>query len=457
MDTEGKPLAVYDALGRRVMEFCLREPLGGGVGFRYVLGYDIAGNEIYHNGMDGGERRMLNNVAGKSMRIWDARGFTFRMRYDPLRRPTHRFVDRGGLGEVLLERSVYGEKHPDGGRNLKGKLFRLYDGAGVAGNERYDFKGNLRESLRQFARINPATQPVPFYETSPDWSAITNIAESPSLNVGALEAAAAPLLIAADRYTASSAFDALNRPIQTVTPHAATGRPSVIQPTYNEANLLERINVWIRQVASPVALLNPATADIPAVTGIEYNARGQRTNIAFGNGAVTTHDYDPEMFRLTALTTTRPNTFPSNARTVQALSYQYDPVGNITRLRDNADIQNVVYFRNQRVEPSADYTYDPIYRLKTATGREHLGQTGGALNAPIQVTHDDGSRTHSGPNISLLSPGDGQAMGNYTEQYDYDPTGNLMTMIHQVASGSWRRGYSYTEPARSVRRRPTIG
>ena len=37
--------------------------------------------------------------------------------------------------------------------------------------------------------------------------------------------------------------------------------------------------------------------------------------------------------------------------------------------------QNVVFFRNQRVEPSADYTYDAIYRLIAATGREHLGQT----------------------------------------------------------------------------------
>lgn len=446
LDAESKPLAIFDALGRRVMEFCLREPLGGG-GFRYVAGYDIAGNPLYSNGMDGGARRMLNNVVGKPLRTWDARGATFRMRYDALQRPTHRFVLNAGLNEVLLERSVYGEKHPEADRNLKSRLYRHYDGAGVTSNERYDFKGNIQESARQFARLDPATQPAAFYDTTPDWSPIIEINDAPALDLITLNNLTATLLVAADRFTAFSRFDAINRPVQMVTPHTAAGLPSVIQPTYNEANLLERVDVWVRQVASPSALLDPATADIHAIADTDYNARGQRTSIALGNGVVTTYDYDPETFRLTTIVTTRPNTFAANARTVQELAYQYDAVGNITRLRDSADIQNVVYFSNQRVEPSADYTYDPIYRLKIAKGREHLGQTVGVLNAPVHVTQDDSPRTHSGPNTRLLNPGDGNAMGNYTEQYAYDPVGNLLQMMHQVISGSWTRRYSYAEPS----------
>ena len=103
--------------------------------------------------------------------------------------------------------------------------------------------------------------------------------------------------------------------------------------------------------------------------------------MAFGNGTTTVYDYDPLTFRLTHLTSTRPASFAANAQIVQELAYFYDPVGNITRIRDDADTQNVVYFNNQRVEPSADYTYDPLYRLIARHGREHLGQTGGALNA----------------------------------------------------------------------------
>ncbi|HEY0377590.1 MAG TPA: SpvB/TcaC N-terminal domain-containing protein [Pyrinomonadaceae bacterium] len=447
MDAENKPLCIFDATGRRAVEFCLREPSGGG-GFRYVAGYDVAGNPLYRNGMDGGERRTLNNVAGHPLRSWDARGSAFEMRYDALRRPTHRFVERAGSAKILLERSVYGERHPDATRNLKGKLFRHYDGAGVAGNERYDFKGNLLEATRQLARLTPATVVATTYDTAPDWTPIADLDDSPALDLAALNNLTAPLVAAADSFTTSTRFDALNRPLQVVTPHAAAGRPSVIQTSYNEAGLLERVDVWVRQAAAPSSLLDPASADIPAVRSIDYNARGQRTSITLGNRAATSYEYDPETFRLSALTTTRPDTFAADARTVQALAYHYDAVGNVTRLRDSADIQNVVYFSNRRVEPSADYTYDPAYRLTAATGREHLGQTGGALNASAQATHDDGPRTHSGPNTRLLNPGDGNAMGNYTEQYAYDPAGNLLQMIHQVASGGWTRRYSYAEPSR---------
>ncbi|HBB87907.1 MAG TPA: hypothetical protein DC047_09850 [Blastocatellia bacterium] len=439
-DTEGKPLTVINALDRHAVEFCLREPLGTGGGFRYVAGYDLTGQALYHNGMDGGERRMLNNVHGQALRAWDGRGFSFRMRYDALKRLTHRFVARPSFGEILVERVVYGEKHPDAARNLKGKQFRHYDGAGLATNERYDFKGNLLESTLQLAQFVPAAEPGSFYDTTPDWSVITDIADSPAINVGALDAATASLLTI-ESFSSSSRFDAMSRPIQVTTPHTAAGRPSVIQTSYNEANLLERIDLWIRRATAPGALLDPTTADIHPVTGIDYNERGQRLGIAFGNGVVVTSSYDPATLRLKTLTTLRPNTFAAAERTVQALAYTYDPVGNITGLRDSADIQNAVFFRNQRVEPSADYTYDPIYRLKSASGREHLGQTGINLNPARQVTNDDAFRSFSD------ARGDGRAMGNYTEEYTYDWVGNLLTMVHQVASGGWTRRYAYAEPS----------
>ena len=127
---------------------------------------------------------------------------------------------------------------------------------------------------------------------------------------------------------------------------------------------------------------------------------------------------------------------------MQALSYYYDPVGNVTGIRDDADTQNAIFFRNQRVEPSASYTYDAIYQLLVATGREHLGQTSGALAPPAQVTHDDSPRT------GLPQPGDGTAMATYTENYGYDAAGNLTSVGHVVTPGSWTRRYACTEPSR---------
>ena len=96
----------------------------------YVAGYDLTGAGLYRNTMDGGERRTLNNVAGNLIRSWDSRGHVFRIRYDRLQRPTHRYVSSGGDPEILVERSVYGEGQPE--RNLCVRLSRQYDSAGVA-------------------------------------------------------------------------------------------------------------------------------------------------------------------------------------------------------------------------------------------------------------------------------------------------------------------------------------
>src|SRR5262245_66399608 len=61
---------------------------------------------------------------------------------------------------------------------------------------------------------------------------------------------------------------------------------------------------------------------------------------------------------------------------VQNLHYTFDAVGNITHIRDDA--QQTIFFRNKRVEPTAEFTHDAVYRLIEATGREHLGQIGPA-------------------------------------------------------------------------------
>jgi RHS repeat-associated protein len=438
MDTESKPLAVIDALGRRVTEYCVREPLAGG-GFRYVGGYDLLGEPIYHNNLDNGERRLLPDVAGRPIRSWDARGAAFRLEHDALHRLTHRYVTRGAAAEILLERYIFGDRHPDAARNLKGHLFRQYDGAGMSSHERYDFKGNLLDATRQLPVRAAAGEPQ-------DWSALANLG-APNLDVAALDAAANPALDAAQRYVSHSQYDAMNRPVQMLLPHDPAKPVAVVQTTYNEALLLETVHAWLRRAAAPNGLLDVATADVNVVTGVDYNEHGQRITVNRAGGVVTTQTFDEQTRRLTSLVTTRPNP-DADARVVQALRYTYDPHGNITRLRDDADLHNVVFFQNRRVEPSSDYTYDAIYRIVAATGREHLGQTGGVLNPPQQVTSDDGPRSHTNAGARLLNPGDGQAMATYTEAYEYDPVGNLKTLTHRVGNAGWTRHYAYDAPGR---------
>ncbi|WP_221633180.1 SpvB/TcaC N-terminal domain-containing protein [Microcystis aeruginosa] len=410
LDIEGNQRSVTDALGRKVM----------------VYDYDLLGHQIRQRSMDAGDRWMLNNVAGNLIGKWDSLDRLFSTRYDALQRPTHVFVQVGTTDPRLLERLVYGESHPDANRNLRGQMYQHYDGAGVATNERYDFKGNLLQSSRRFAQN---------YKELADWIGLRDLTD-----LGAIATTATPQL-ESEQFTAFTRYDALNRPIALTTPHHSGIRPNIIQPGYNEANLLEKVDVWLRQTTVPTGLLNPVTANLHAVTNIDYNEKGQRKLIEYGNQVITRYDYDEKTFRLTRLLTIRPQFIETENQSVQDLRYTFDPVGNITHIYDHADIQNIIYFRNQRVEPSARYEYDPLYRLLKATGREHLGQTGGVLNPPRQTDHDDGFR------MNLPHPGDGNAMGNYAEQYDYDEVGNILRMIHQAASGGWTRRYAYNEPS----------
>jgi RHS repeat-associated protein len=206
---------------------------------------------------------------------------------------------------------------------------------------------------------------------------------------------------------------------------------SVFQPVYNEANLLEAVRVNVRGAVAPT----------PFVTNIDYNAKGQRILIEYGNQTATSYGYDPLTFRLVHLTTTRAG-FPANQQTAQDLFYTFDPAGNITHIQDDADLQNVVYFKNQRVEPSGDYTYDAIYRLVQARGREQLGLNGGGPLAPTPASYNDF------PRAGLLQRGDGKAVGTYVETYQYDQVANFLQFIHQGANPAnpgWTRAFTYGE------------
>jgi len=122
---------------------------------------------------------------------------------------------------------------------------------------------------------------------------------------------------------------------------------------------------------------------------------------------------------------------------LQSLHYAYDPVGNHTSIRDGA--QQTIFFRNRRVTPDSDYTYDAVGRLIEATGREHLGRVGGV---PLPHSYNDGSH------VGASQPTDGNAMGRYVERYVYDMVGNLQTMRHHgtdPAVAGWTRGYTYDE------------
>jgi RHS repeat-associated protein len=390
LDIEGNQREVIDARERIVMRY----------------DYDMLSNRIHRASMESGARCMLKDIAGKSIYSWDSRGHRFHTIYDALRRPIEVYLRLDNGPELLTDRTVNGEtqQNPEA-RNLRGKAYQSFDNAGVVTNSLYDFKANLLQISRQLT-ID--------YKNTPDWS--TQVALETQI------------------YTSSTTYDALNRPVELTSPDN-----SVIRPTYNEANLLERLEGTLRGSAKVTTF----------ISNIDYNAKGQRTLIEYGNGAHTRYDYDPETFRLTHLLTLRGAVFPDGCPKphksdcgVQNLFYTYDPMGNITHIRDDA--QQVVYFRNRIVEPSADYTYDAIYRLIEASGREHLGQAAdGNHLSPVPTSPTDN------PRVNLSQPDDGNAMGRYFQQYIYDEVGNILHLIHRgahPANPGWTRSYTYHEP-----------
>ena len=262
----------------------------------------------------------------------------------------------------------------------------------------------------------------------------------------------ASVVLETEKYTSRTRYDALNRPIQLIAPHIdqPDEKRNVIQPVYNEANLLEQVHVWLESPIDPEGLLDPAIepSSPVGVTNIGYNAKGQRLRITYSNGASTFYEYDALTFRLIHLLTLRDivrfsDDCPQPPITgwpgcqVQNLYYTYDPVGNISIIRDDA--QQRIFFRNMRVEPSAEYSYDATYRLIKSTGREHLGQVAGT---PMANSYNDVSR------VGLPHPNDGRAMGTYTELYTYDAVGNILKMQHlgaDLSHPAWTRSYVYKE------------
>lgn len=387
IDTEGRQLALTDALGRRVGEQMVRMP-GSSRTTRFANGYDVAGTMLYQLTMDAGARWILTNAAGNIIRSWDSGGYTVRTTYDALQRPVCVFVQGSDNVEILAVRTVYGEGQ-DGTANHQGRVFQQFDAAGLVTHEAYDFKGNLLRSSRQFTVE---------YQSRPNWST------TPALE--------------AEMFITTSAYDALNRVTASTLPDG-----TVVRATLNQSNLLERLEA------------NPGGgAMVMFISGVEYDAKGQRTAVDYGNGARTTYTYDPVTLLPTRIHTRR------NGDNVQDLQYTFDAVANPTSVRDNA--QQAVFFRNHRVDPSNDYTYDALYQLRNATGREHLGQIGNQLAPPTPNGPTDAPRT------SLLHPGDGKVMGSWTERYRYDVAGNLVELLHRgtdPAHPGWTRMFVYGE------------
>lgn len=444
LDAEGKPLWIRDARGNLVMQYITPTKINSDPGDDMPSGsvpcYDIAGNLLFQHSMDGGDRWMLMDAAGKLMLAWDINqrqlpdnSFADQQRlysvsYDSLQRPVARRLKINSEAPVMVERFEYQDALLNDTGNLNGQLVQHYDSGGCIETIRRDFKGNLCEVRRRLN--NSPAESVIDWQSSPESRLET------------------------EAYTQITEFDALNRMTRHFNWHRGEGgRVAVYLPVYNQRGLLKRERlitragkmklpdgrddyVVVTDVTMPKAV--QGTRNHETIEEIRYNAKGQKEFVKLGNGTLTQYDYDAQTFRLRQTRTTRSadaTDFPrrrsnlTDSNIVQQLLYTYDPVGNIVEIEDQA--YEPVFFKNQMVEPRNRYVYDALYRLIEASGREGFNPP----NAPVQREAD--------PQASVTFPLTNQTLRNYTQRYTYDAVGNILRMRHIAAQGNWHRRYAY--------------
>lgn len=93
------------------------------------------------------------------------------------------------------------------------------------------------------------------------------------------------------------------------------------------------------------------------ISGVGYNKYEKQVYLRYGNGAVTTYNYDPKRQRLTNLNVSSKNELLMNC------NYTYDPVSNILGITDSAEPQGEIGGAT-----SHKYSYDELNQLTQAVG-----------------------------------------------------------------------------------------
>ncbi|WP_271577005.1 SpvB/TcaC N-terminal domain-containing protein [Bradyrhizobium sp. CCBAU 11361] len=450
LDIEGNTLTARDSLTttKDVTGKETFDPLGRVVERSL---YDMLGNRLRQISIEAGEHWTVRDIAGNPLISWTGRGHRERSEYDAMRRLVRKLVadddSANHAREVVIERTIYGEEAPDHVKNLRDRVWVHLDQSGITVNEQFDFKGNLTHSRRRLVARSG-------YRSTVDWSRAPIAGAAVEDNVAALLEEAS--------WSSSQLYDALNRVVQYVPPYRDGDAISAVGKDYNEANLLRRTRVWLNLRAVPLQRLKEAPTMVP-IRDIVYDAKGQKLVVEFGSGygpgrkgLTAQYRYDPLTFRTTEISASRDvELVPSGQqaggegagqrRGLQRLRYTYDPAGNISHIADDA--QQAIFFRNRRVEAGARYSYDALYRLVEASGREHIGLARAGSRSAKPYDWDDGVGDGSLGGGTLL-PSDGTALASYRETYSYDDASNLVEMRHSSSDSrvaGWTRKFEYSE------------
>jgi RHS repeat-associated protein len=410
-DIQGNLVGVTDALGRQA----------------FAYRFDLAKRRWRMDSIDAGRRDTVPDALGNTVEGRDAKGALTLATFDRLHRPLRRWA-RDGAGEpvTLRQRVEYGdagdpaqppaERAAARGRNLLGHAVAHYDEAGLVTVAAVDFKGNVLDSARRVIADAPIL--ATYERAAADGWRVTPFAVD-------WQSASSDLLEPAESRTTTS-FDALNRVTRTLLPLDVEGRRRELVRRYNRGGGLDQVRL----------------DDTVYVERIAYDAKGRRTLVAYGNGVLTRYAYDPHTSRPARLRSERyvldGLTYRPIGPALQDYAYEHDLAGNLLTLRDRTPGSGVPNTPAGADALDRHFTYDPVYQLLTATGRE--------CDLP-----PDGPPWQDAPRCTDLT-----RTRAYTETYRYDAVGNLLRLAHGNGSGGFARDFT-VESASNRLRRTTIG
>lgn len=275
-----------------------------------TLAYDLLGRRTRFENPDTGRIDLEYDLAGNLIRKVDAnlraQGGTSAIRYayDHLRLTDVQYP--GGARNVHYE---YGKTEADRQSNAIGRITTIMDDVGRE-ERSYGRLGELTSTTRHLRPLQPGDR----------WRS----------------------------FTTSFEYDSFGRMLRIGYPDGET-----VRYRYDAGGLLERAYGE-----------RPATAHTPAqvetyLASASYDALGRRVQMVLGNGVTTRYTYEPLSLRLHTVTTVTPL-----GRTLQAITYGYDHVGNI-RSQVNA-LGEPVGDRSGAV--SYEYRYDDLHRLTWVHG-----------------------------------------------------------------------------------------
>ncbi|MGV7960070.1 RHS repeat protein [Photorhabdus tasmaniensis] len=363
----------YDVHGRLIQSIDPRLYDVNSAKPNFTWKYDLTGNALRTESVDAGHTVTLNDIEGRQVLLVTATGVTQIRQYEAATLPGRLLSVSEQAPEEetprITEHLIWaGNTQEEKDHNLAGQCVRHYDTAGLNQLESLSLTENILSKFRKLLLDDGQEA---------NWEGDDEIVWWAKLN---------------ETYTTQSTFDATGALLTQID---AKGNRQRL--TYDVAGQLKGSWLTVKNQSEQII-----------VKSLTYSAAGQKLREEHGSGIITEYSYEPETQRLIGIKTHR----SSDTKVLQDLRYQYDPVGNVIGIRNDAEATR--FWRNQKVVPENTYTYDSLYQLISTTGREmaNIGQQSNQLPSPIPLPTDNSTYT------------------NYTRTYDYDRGGNLAQIRH---------------------------